>query len=612
MRINKASDDAAGLSIASSLNADERVYAQAVRNVNDGINYLNIADGALSELSNITMRQIELAEQAANGVYSFNQRRALTAEANALVREYNRIVETTKFNGLSIIDAENSRGDLRIQAGYGANGGVSLSVGDELSRTVGTGEFGEMDSYAVSGATFNALLAADLDNDGALDLVTAGYHPDFGSGPLVWQNDGNGNFSAAASCATGSFTSRAIAVADLDNDGALDLVTADYASVTGGRTSVLLNDGHGSFVCVASYAAENECFAVSLADINGDGAADMLTSVRQGLQHYVAVQLNDGSGNFSPALTYASDASNSYDIDAADVNGDGALDLITAGWGVDSGQATVRLNDGSGHFGEAVSYKMDDGYSRALSMIDINGDGAPDLVTAGITAGLDGQATVRLNDGSGNFGEAVSYTTETRSSSALSVSDINGDGLPDIVTAGFNDDNTGQATIRLNDGNGSFGEPVSYEAGSAGSFALSLADLDADGAVDLATAGFNSAPGGLTVRLALSHEVSTISVIDMFSQAKARECLSNLRQQLDRICFERGNIGSSLSRLSVALNNLQATRENFSSAASRITDADVAEESADLVKTQITQQAASAILAQANQQPALALTLLKT
>ena len=62
MRINKASDDAAGLSIASSLNADERVYAQAVRNVNDGINYLNIADGALSELSNITMRQIELAE----------------------------------------------------------------------------------------------------------------------------------------------------------------------------------------------------------------------------------------------------------------------------------------------------------------------------------------------------------------------------------------------------------------------------------------------------------------------------------------------------------------------------------------------------------------------
>ena len=85
-RINKASDDAAGLAIAESLRTDARVYAQAVRNVNDGISTLAIAEGALKQLSGIVVRQKELAEQAANGVYSTKQREALETEANALCK----------------------------------------------------------------------------------------------------------------------------------------------------------------------------------------------------------------------------------------------------------------------------------------------------------------------------------------------------------------------------------------------------------------------------------------------------------------------------------------------------------------------------------------------
>jgi len=68
LRINSAADDAAGLAIATSLNASSRIYTQGIRNINDGISVLNVAEGALSELGNITTRQKELAEQAANGV----------------------------------------------------------------------------------------------------------------------------------------------------------------------------------------------------------------------------------------------------------------------------------------------------------------------------------------------------------------------------------------------------------------------------------------------------------------------------------------------------------------------------------------------------------------
>ena len=66
LRVNRAADDAAGLAVASALNTDVRVYTQAIRNVNDGLSALSIAEGALSELTNISIRQRELAQQAAN------------------------------------------------------------------------------------------------------------------------------------------------------------------------------------------------------------------------------------------------------------------------------------------------------------------------------------------------------------------------------------------------------------------------------------------------------------------------------------------------------------------------------------------------------------------
>jgi flagellin len=73
LRINRASDDAAGLAVASGLNVDSRVFSQGLRNINDGISALQIADGALEELSNVVTRIIELSEQASNGVISATQ-----------------------------------------------------------------------------------------------------------------------------------------------------------------------------------------------------------------------------------------------------------------------------------------------------------------------------------------------------------------------------------------------------------------------------------------------------------------------------------------------------------------------------------------------------------
>lgn len=138
MRINRPSDDAAGLAVSSSLNMQGRITSQAIRNIPDATSLLNIASGSLSELSSIVMRQKELAEQAANGVYSNAQRAALSSEQGALSKEYNRIVETTKFNGRALFSQPMT---LSVEVGGGTQGGIELALGTQLARDVGNGSF---------------------------------------------------------------------------------------------------------------------------------------------------------------------------------------------------------------------------------------------------------------------------------------------------------------------------------------------------------------------------------------------------------------------------------------------------------------------------------------
>ncbi len=111
-----------------------------------------------------------------------------------------------------------------------------------------------------------------------------------------------------------------------------------------------------------------------------------------------------------------------------------------------------------------------------------------------------------------------------------------------------------------------------------------------------------------------SNDLSTRTTVvrqDLTSQSAARASLIAFQQQLSRISSEVGNIGSFLSRIDLAINSVYAARENYSAAQGRIVDADVAQESATLIRSEIQRQAGAAVLAQANRQPALALQLLR-
>ena len=104
VRINGAKDDAAGLAISTRMTAEIRGLNQAVSNINNGINLLQTADGSLNSITEMLQRIRELAVQAANSTYSDEQRSFIQSESNALQSEINRVVDTTNWNKIKLLD----------------------------------------------------------------------------------------------------------------------------------------------------------------------------------------------------------------------------------------------------------------------------------------------------------------------------------------------------------------------------------------------------------------------------------------------------------------------------------------------------------------------------
>lgn len=116
-RINSAGDDAAGLAISESLRAQLRGLGQAERNAMDGISLVQIAEGAMSEVSNILIRMRELAVQAASDTIGSNERKFADIEFQQLMEEIDRIAHSTEFNGVTILNGTSSVFEIQIGTG---------------------------------------------------------------------------------------------------------------------------------------------------------------------------------------------------------------------------------------------------------------------------------------------------------------------------------------------------------------------------------------------------------------------------------------------------------------------------------------------------------------
>ena len=573
-RINRAADGAAELAIATSLNVDSRVYSVGVRNGNDGLSLLSIADAALANLSDVVVRITELATQSANGVYSNKQRGALDQEAQALADEYLRITKTTEFNGVKLFDG--SLGDgVQLQLGYSR---VTANIGG----AIGTGQFG-VGVEVSTGAASISIISGDFNRDGIIDLVTSNTPND-----SIVLGIGDGTFQQRTTVA--NLGDRNILTSDLNNDGILDLVAGGSST-----SKVSLGNGDGSFKTPSTIISGTYIYSLTIGDLNGDGSVDLVTA--DSSNNRISLRLGNGDGSFM-ARTTVGTGNSPKSVAIGDLNRDGILDIVSA-YSNDN-TAGIMLGNGDGTFKPATTVSVGD-RPHSVVTADLNNDGVLDIVTADQ---FDSTASILLGNGDGSFQPRTAITTGTQPLQIAS-SDINGDGNPDLLTADYG---SNTASIFIGNGNGTFQSRTTVTTGTR-PWSISAADFNRDGVLDIATA--NSASSTASIFLAQTVQGrGALLDFSLDTKSNSLQALGMLRQTLDSLNSQRGAIGASQSRIAVAISNLQLGRENFAAAESRIRDTDVASDTALLVSSRIIQQSGAAILSQSNQQPALALQLL--
>ncbi|MBX7138342.1 MAG: FG-GAP-like repeat-containing protein [Oligoflexia bacterium] len=599
LRLNHASDDAAGLAIAARLGTSARVYTQGVRNVNDSISAFNVTDGALNQLSSILGRYLELAQQAANGSYTAAQRSVLDQEGQALQNEYNRIIGSTSFNKRKLLDA--SQQSITTQIGYSA---LQSALGTSLGKTVGSGSFS---SGSSQGASVNraSIATGDYNGDGLTDNITASVS---GGTLTVYTQlaNGDGTFTESTTTSTGYASVKGVGLVDTDGDGKLDIVAVGTASGTGRlRVAVGINNGSGGFGALTSTTYNSvdagqalTIDSVTFGDLTGDGKSDLLVGWHDINPTYGYVVLTGNSSAFSySAGLESTQIGVGGGAALADMNSDGRLDLVALDG--NTGNSDILLGSGTGTFGAPTVFST---LWSHFALGDFNGDGNVDIAA---TEGLGSTLKIFNGNGAGSAsdtGQLYAGVTDGYLQSA----DLNGDGYLDLVATN---------RVLFNLGNGVFNDQgavtASYSGATAAGATFGLADTNGDGILDIIGVQSDQRVHVQTQGTTTSTTDNTLGRLYLTTQSYARSSLSSLKSALTKVNTELGNIGSTQRRLDSAMNTLQALRLNYQSAVSQITDVDVAAETANMLSLQIKQQTATSMLAQANQQPGIALQLLR-
>ena len=315
------------------------------------------------------------------------------------------------------------------------------------------------------------VITADVNGDGKLDLVSADY---LSNSIVVCTNNGSGVFGSNAVYSVGSNPVSVVA-ADINGDGKLDLINVNYGSQS---LTVLTNNGTGHFVLSAAYEVGTNPCSVAVADINQDGKPDIICA-NMG-SDTLSIFTNAGNGLSSYSATLVTGV-NPVCVVAADVNGDGRPDLVCANRGDNT--VTIFTNNGSGFFGSNAVVAVGSQPS-CVTTTDVNGDGKVDLICA--NSG-DGTLTVFTNNGYGRFGSNAVYTVDTGAGAQLqwvTAADVNNDGKVDLICA-----LAGESAVMIftNNGTGGFGFNTSVMTGN-GPFCVAAADLNNDGSLDLVSA----------------------------------------------------------------------------------------------------------------------------
>jgi hypothetical protein len=322
--------------------------------------------------------------------------------------------------------------------------------------------------------------AADIDNDGDLDVVNATQGFD---GINWYENDGTGVFGPANLVSNSVFGPADIVVSDLDGDNNLDIISA---SEHDDKIAWYKNDGSGNFgpQKLISTSADG-AYSVFVADMDGDGDQDVL-SASYNDDKVAWYENKDGLGSYGPQQVISNIADGARSVYAADLDNDGDMDVISASHNDD--KLAWYENDGNANpnFGSEIIISASLDGAVNVIVADLNGDNRQDVVCA---ASRGDKVVWFQNDGSASFptgeqliSDAISYPRN------IFASDLDNDGDQDVLCASEGDTKISWFT---NNGTGSFGSINVISSAIDGALHTFAADLDNDGDKDVLSAGYS-------------------------------------------------------------------------------------------------------------------------
>jgi len=240
----------------------------------------------------------------------------------------------------------------------------------------------------------------------------------------------------------------------------------------------------------ATYPSGMYPTSIAWSDFNGDGKPDLVTGSdfwNEVPENGVAVSLNNGDGTYAPAVNYLTEDqyTSVTAVQTGDLNGDGHPDIIAARWNrtamSDQHHLVILWNDGNGTFPTKTEYAISGGWAMGLAVSDLNGDGLPDVALSATAEDI----AVYINNGNGTLAFPVAYPVNY--GRGLSIADVNGDGRPDMLSA---DGPSNTVSVLLGNGDGTFATAVTYPTGNY-AIHTSISDLNGDGHNDLVVANRN-------------------------------------------------------------------------------------------------------------------------
>jgi len=621
LRINNAVDDAAGASLVNRMTSQVKGLEAAIRNAADAVSLTQTAEGALGEVSSILHRMRELAVQAANGVYTGQDRQAIQNEVGQLQLELARIAENSTFNAVKMLNGDFT--NTAFQIGFQPGDSAILSI--ENVDPTGLGEYlVATDQLKNSSSTFFPAAFPSVANNkaGLTSKIVEG------EDLTIYGNVGNATIDI-----NGGASAKEIAAAITARKGE----TGVYADAQT-RMNVTFSE------LAAGSAAAPDTVSFNLYGKN-DTAVLIAANVDFGIASGQSANLSElaAAVNGTSGKTGIT-ASLSIDKSTMTLISDDGYDIVVENYALvgvtgptmnisGADEDYTNLTDGTSVFTDSGGTATT---TSLYSPIELTAGTDPDTVGVAGTLkfhspfvfsvstdsqGSDAAPLATVDQTTGNGGGALAVTTNEITSLVV-VPDTTGSSVT-LAGGGANGSATGMTIEFRTDGSGGITTPVRIlNMGSGFNYGdvITVQDYLIDSSIDPTAGGYAakyvditlthpddstittaiSTPGGLFSGNPSGASLSSVSELDVLNVANSLKMLTAVDGALVRIDLERSDLGATMSRMEHTISNLSNIVMNTKAARSRINDADIAAESTELSKAQVLNQAAQAMLAQAN------------